>query len=259
MKLHYRKYGSGQPLIILHGLFGQSDNWNTLAKQFSESGFEVFAVDLRNHGLSPHSEEWDYNVMTEDVNELVDDLGLKNSILMGQSMGGLVAMQFAVTHPDKVNKLIVVDMAPKQYPPHHAQVIAGLQSIDFSVVRTRKEAEEKLSLFIKDNPTRQFLLKNLYWINDTTLAWRFNLDSIARYYSRLGEFFDTETANYPGPAWFIRGGKSEYVQDSDWPLIQQIFPDSTLITIPDASHWVHAEQPKLFYDAVIGIIAARME
>jgi pimeloyl-ACP methyl ester carboxylesterase len=254
MKLHYRKYGSGQPLIILHGLFGHSDNWNTLAKQFAESGFEVYAVDLRNHGLSPHSAEWTYALMTADLNELVDELKLEHAILLGQSMGGLVCMQFAVTHPDKVDKLIVVDMAPKKYPPHHAHVIAGLQSIDFSVVKTRKEAEEKLSEFIKDNPTRQFLLKNLYWINDNTLAWRFNLASIAANYHRLAEFFNTETSRYPGPTWFIRGGKSDYVLDGDWPMIQRVFPDSTLITIPDAHHWVHAEQPKIFYDAVMEII-----
>ncbi len=256
MKLQYRKYGSGQPLLILHGLLGSSDNWNSLAKQFAESGFEVYAVDLRNHGLSPHSEDWTYQLMTADVNELLEDLGLQHAMVMGQSMGGMVAMQFAVSYPGKTDKLIVVDMAPKKYPPHQAHVIAGLQSIDFSIVKTRKAAEEQLSHFIPDNPTRQFLLKNLYWKDDTTLAWRFNLLAIAKNYHRLGEFFDTKTANYPGPSWFIRGSKSDYVLDSDWPLIQHVFPDSHLMTIPNANHWVHAEQPKLFYEAVIRIIGS---
>ena len=145
MKLFHRKFGEGQPLIILHGLFGQSDNWNTLAKQFSEQGFEVYTVDQRNHGLSPHSEDWNYKVMSEDILELINDNQLKNVILLGHSMGGKTAMQFAINHPDYLNKLIVADIAPKHYPIHHQGVLDALHAVDFNVVKTRKEVEEVLS------------------------------------------------------------------------------------------------------------------
>lgn len=254
MKLFYRVLGSGQPLVILHGLFGQSDNWNSLSKRFAESGLQVYTADLRNHGLSPHSDEWSYPAMAADVYELIEDLKLENVILLGHSMGGMVAMEFACEHPGKIDKLIVADMAPKQYPPHHDAVIAGLKSVDFSLIKTRKEAEAQLSHFIKDEGTRQFLMKNLYWKSETELDWRFNLKIIADKYKEVGKPFDTGNAFCDKPAWFIRGDRSDYILDSDWPLISRIFPDSSLITIPGSGHWVHAEQPLLFYNAVSEIV-----
>src|SRR4051812_47077540 len=163
MKLFFREAGEGQPLIILHGLFGQSDNWNTLAKQFAENNLKVFTVDLRNHGLSPHSEEWNYKVMSEDILELINDNNLQDSIILGHSMGGKVAMQLAIDHPEALNKLIIADMAPKFYPILHQKIIEGLQSVDFTKVKTRKEVESKLSEYIHDFGTKQFLLKNIYW------------------------------------------------------------------------------------------------
>jgi esterase len=254
MKLFYRTYGSGPPLMILHGLFGQSDNWNTLSKQFAEAGHTVYAVDLRNHGLSPHSSEWSYPIMADDVAELVTDLGLTDLTLLGHSMGGMVSMQFAQQHPGMLDKLIVADMAPKAYPPHHSEVIRGLQAVDFQVIKTRKEAEQILSTYVGDAGTRQFLLKNLFWKDDTQLAWRFNLDVIAKNYGVLAEIGNAANPGCAVPSWFIRGERSDYVTDTDWTFIHQIFPDSTLITIPGAGHWLHAEQPRLFYEAVIGIV-----
>ncbi|HRG36958.1 MAG TPA: alpha/beta fold hydrolase [Bacteroidia bacterium] len=253
MKLFYRKYGKGQPLFILHGLFGQSDNWNTLAKQFSEQGFEVYTIDQRNHGLSPHSTTWDYHSMSTDIEELMGDLLLDKCILLGHSMGGKTAMQFAVEHPHLLDKLIVADMAPKYYPPHHQAVIQGLQAIDFKTIKNRKEAEDTLSQYIEDTGTKQFLLKNIFWKDDGIMDWRFNLNVIAEQIENMGESIQTD---HPCevPALFIRGEKSLYIEDSDLNSIKDIFPRSYVETIKDAGHWVHAEQPQLFFKAVLDFI-----
>jgi pimeloyl-ACP methyl ester carboxylesterase len=253
MKLFYRKLGQGQPLIILHGLFGQCDNWNTLAKQFAENGFEVFIVDLRNHGLSPHSNVWNYQVMSDDILELINDNQLQNVILLGHSMGGKVAMEFAVNHSAYLNKLIVVDIAPKYYPTHHQNVLEGLQAVDFNVVKTRKEAEEILSKYISDFGTKQFLLKNIYWKTETELAWRFNLKIIHEQIENVGKALVNNTV-CTVPTLFIRGEKSNYILDEDLNSIQDIFSNVDLATIPDASHWVHAEKPKDFFDCVMGFL-----
>jgi esterase len=253
MKLFYRKFGSGQPLLILHGLFGQSDNWNSLSKQFAAGGLEVYALDLRNHGLSPHNETWNYSVMAADVQELIEDLGLQKVILLGHSMGGMVAMHLATEHPNLLDKLIVADMAPKKYPLHHEVVIEGLRSVDFSIIKNRKDAEAQLALFVKDAGTLQFLLKNLYWVTDTQLGWRFNLEVIANNQTVVGKPFDTNSVRCYVPSWFIRGERSDYILDSDMALISQLFPDSKLITIPGAGHWIHAEQPRLFFNEVARI------
>jgi pimeloyl-ACP methyl ester carboxylesterase len=253
MKLFYRRSGQGQPLIILHGLFGQSDNWNTLAKQFSDNGFQVYAVDARNHGLSPHSEEWNYKVMSEDILELIKDNNLEDVIFMGHSMGGKVAMQFAIDHSQYLDKLIVVDIAPKFYPLHHQAVLAALQAVDFSVVKARREVEDVLSKYISDLGTKQFLLKNIYWKEDGELAWRFNLNVMAQKIENIGEAtVSDKTCDVT--TLFIRGEKSNYILDEDIDLIQEIFPRSILETITDVGHWVHAEKPKAFFECVMKFI-----
>lgn len=253
MKLFFRKYGEGQPLIILHGLFGQSDNWNSLAKQFSETGFEVYVVDQRNHGLSPHSDEWNYKTMSDDLAEMIQDNNLKNAIVLGHSMGGKTAMYFAIENSHLVDQLIVVDIAPKYYPLHHQSVIEALTSIDFSVIKSRKEAESILSNYISDYGTKQFLLKNIYWTENGQLAWRFNLPVIVKNIENIGEATPTDKS-VDIPTLFIRGEKSNYILDEDISLIQDIFPRSILETIPDAGHWVHAEKPKEFFEAVMKFI-----
>lgn len=253
MKLFYRKFGQGQPFIILHGLFGQSDNWNTLARQFADAGFEVYTVDLRNHGLSPHSNTWNYQVMSDDIIELVTDLKLQEIILLGHSMGGKVAMQSAIQHPELLNKLIVVDIAAKYYPPHHKDVLQALNAVDFRVVKTRKEVEYILSQYISDFGTRQFLLKNIYWKENGELAWRFNLKVITENIENVGQ----QTPNNvtcTTPSLFIRGALSGYVSDADTEFIKTIFPFSKFETISGAGHWAHAEKPKEFFDAVIKFI-----
>jgi len=253
MKLHYRKYGSGQPMIILHGLFGQSDNWNSLAKQFSENGFEVYAADQRNHGLSPHSDKWDYQVMADDLRELIEDHQLKNVVLIGHSMGGKTVMQYTLQHPGNVDKLIVVDIAPKYYPPQHPSVIKGLSAVDFNVVKTRKEVEAILSEYIDDFGTKQFLLKNVYWKEDGRLDWRFNLKVMLEKMENVGSPVTSDNS-VDVPALFIRGAKADYVLDADIDLIQELFPRSMLETIEGSGHWVHAEKPKEFFESVMRFV-----
>ena len=257
MKLFFRKFGEGQPLIILHGLFGQSDNWNTLAKQFSENGLEVYTVDQRNHGLSPHSDEWNYKVMSEDILELIEDNNLKNVILLGHSMGGKTAMQFAINHPKCLDKLIVVDIAPKLYPIHHQGVLQALREVDFNLLKTRKEVEAVLSKYISDFGTKQFLLKNIFWLDDTEMAWRFNLKVITEQIENVGQNVEHIGDAMPTDVvcdvstLFIRGENSNYVLDEDIDLIQEIFSNSIVETISGAGHWVHAEKPKEFFESVM--------
>lgn len=251
--LFFRKYGSGQPLIILHGLFGQGDNWSTLARQFAEQGFEVYLVDLRNHGLSPHSDVWNYQLMSDDIKELINDNDLKHVILMGHSMGGKVAMQFAIQHPELLDKLIVVDIAPKYYPVHNIDVLDALNAVDFSIVKNRKEVENILSETLTDFGIKQFLLKNIYWKENNELDWRFNLKVITKQVENVGEAIPSGTT-CSTPTLFIRGEKSNYILDEDLNMIQDIFQFSKLETIAGAPHWVHAEKPKEFFECVMRFI-----
>lgn len=253
MKLAYKKAGEGQPLIILHGLFGSADNWQTLGKKFSED-FEVYLVDQRNHGRSAHDKEWNYDVMAEDVQELIMDHHLENVILLGHSMGGKTVMQAARNHPEKLDKLIVADIAPKDYHSNQDEVAAALLSVDLRKIKSRKEAEEALSLKIKDNPTKQFLLKNLYWKTDEELAWRFNLEVVAKNLDIIAGTFHLEDKVSDLPVLFMRGERSDYIRDKDMDLIKRLFPNSQLATIPNAGHWLHADQPELFYNAVLKFI-----
>lgn len=263
MKLFFRKIGEGQPLIILHGLFGQSDNWNSFGKQFAEQGFAVYLADMRNHGLSPHSDVWNYQAMSDDIMELINDNQLAQSgkiIVLGHSMGGKVAMLFAMQHPELVEKLIVVDVAPKYYPPHHQDVISGLNAVDLNELKTRKEAEVILSKYINDFGTKQFLLKNLYWKESEgdpsvpdSFEWRFNLKVIGEQINKISEAIPLSSVCM-FPTLFIRGSKSNYISDDDLRSIQNNFPNSTVKTIVDAGHWVHVEQPKEFLDSVIDFI-----
>lgn len=254
MKLAYREFGSGQPLIILHGLFGQSDNWNTLAKQFAEQGFHVFTVDQRNHGLSPHSGEWNYEVMADDVKELIDDHDLKNPILLGHSMGGKTVMFFEWKYPGVAEKLIIADISPRAYAPHHQDVLAALHAVDFSVIKTRKEAEAKMNEYITDFGTKQFLLKNIYWKDseNNVMDWRFNLKVLSEKYDNIGVAapeFKSSTK-----CLVIRGEKSHYITEKDMDDFHSRFADCRLETIAGSGHWVHAEKPKEFFETVIQFI-----
>ncbi len=264
MNLFFRKIESENPnekskkmLFFLHGLFGLLDNWNTVGKMLSDK-FDVYLVDLRNHGSSPHSEEWTFPAMAEDVKKLIESISEKKQdaqiILMGHSLGGKVAMQLSAMYPSLLEKLIVADMAPKEYPGKQFDFIEKLLSLDLSILKTRKEAEATLSTIIGDWATTQLLLKNLQWNEEEKLEWKFNLKVIAKNQETIGKTFSLEEKQINTPTLFIRGERSKYILDADWETIKQSFPNSELITLADAGHWLHAEKPKEFTEAVVGFI-----
>jgi pimeloyl-ACP methyl ester carboxylesterase len=249
MKLHFRELGAGQPMIILHGLFGFSDNWQTHAKKFAEY-YRVILVDLRNHGHSDWSDEFSYDIMVDDLKELCDELHLKNILMIGHSMGGKVAILFAQKHKELLDKLVVVDIGVKAYPMHHQHILAGMHAIDLPKIQLRKEAEEILKRYIDSDGVRQFLLKNLYWKEKGQLAWRMNLSVLEREMEHILSVLPEKEVMLP--TLFIRGELSNYILDEDIEQLEDQFPDSEIITIKDAGHWVHAEAPEEFVDSVLG-------
>ena len=249
MKLNYKEMGHGKPLLILHGLFGTLDNWQTLAKRLAEN-FNIFLVDLRNHGRSPHAEEHDYDVMADDVLELIEDLQIPTPAIMGHSMGGKVAMKFALKYPTRLTKLIVVDIAPKAYPPHHDEILDALQSVDLEKATSRKEIEDQLGQKIEDQEVRMFLLKNVYRKENNTYGWRMNLDALQKNYDNISAAI-TADVPFKKDTLFIKGGRSRYILPEDlYGSIEHLFTQVEVETIPGAGHWVHAEAPDQMYDLV---------
>jgi len=246
--LHSKILGEGQPLLILHGFLGMSDNWKTLGNQFAKK-FQVHLIDQRNHGRSFHSHEFSYEVMAADLKNYIDHHQLQNCIILGHSMGGKTAMQFALTHPNAVSKLIVADIAPKTYPPHHQYILKALASVDFSKVKSRKEIEAVLRQYIKEVGVVQFLLKNVYRTPDG-YAYRFNLPVLQEKYNEVVQTFSIKTV-FNKPVLFLKGGNSNYINDADVVLIHQNFPQAKIQTILNAGHWLHAEQPQEFYEKVM--------
>ncbi len=244
MKLFFRRTGSGKPLVILHGLFGSSDNWMTIAKKL-EDQFDLIIPDLRNHGQSPKSDSWDYDVMTEDLEELIHDQCSMPPFILGHSMGGKLAMEFALDHPDQVEKLVVADIAPKEYPPHHGEILKGLNSISPSDLPSRKEADEMLSKFVPEFGVRAFLLKNLGRKESGELFWKINLPVITNLIENVGRPITGQRV-YKGPTLFMRGEKSKYISDQDFSNAEGFFPNSILETVSNAGHWLHAEKPEEF-------------
>ncbi len=248
MKLQHRIIGEGKPLIILHGLFGSSDNWQTHAKRFSDY-FQVILVDQRNHGHTDWSDEFDYDILAEDLHELITDLGLNRVHLLGHSMGGKTVMRYAQLYPETIDKMIVVDMGIKQYPMHHQQILAGIHAVNASEMDSRSKAEEILLPFVPENGTRQFLLKNLYWAEKGKLAWRMNVAVLEKEMNHILQALPEEEVMVQ--TLFIRGAISAYILDEDIPDIENQFPDSSFVTIENAGHWVHAEQPEEFMNTVL--------
>ncbi|PIF00799.1 MAG: alpha/beta hydrolase [Maribacter sp.] len=251
--LHSNIIGSGEPLLILHGFLGMSDNWKTLGSKYSEHGLQVHLIDQRNHGRSFHSEEFNYGVLAEDLRNYIDQYRLKGTVILGHSMGGKTAMQFAVHYPDLIKKLIVADIAPKYYPPHHEYIINGLNQLDFEKIRSRGEADSELSKYIQEKGIRQFLLKNLHWAEKGKLALRFNLNVLTHKMEEIGENLGT-TDQYTGPTLFLHGDRSEYITSSDSEIISRHFPNATIEPIDHAGHWLHAENPTQFFNKTINFI-----
>ncbi len=247
MKLHYQQTGEGQPLLIIHGLFGSSDNWRSMARYFSRF-YQVISVDLRNHGQSPHSDEQNFELMAQDIQTLCESLKLDKLHVLGHSLGGKVAMQFAAIQPSRVDKLVVVDIAPRQYFSEHTPLMDAMMAVDLSAFTSRSEVDEALSGAISDKTVRQFLLMNLQ-STKAGLAWRINLPALkANYQQLMAPVCEDVTLNMP--SLFIYGALSEYVTDADKRLIREYFSNARFESIDKAGHWVHAEKPQQFKNVV---------
>jgi len=243
--LYSRIEGKGKPLLILHGYLGMSDNWKTLSGKFAEAGFQVHALDLRNHGRSFHSEEFSHELMMQDILQYCKFHNLKKISLIGHSMGGKLAMFLAVTHPDLIDKLIIADISVREYSPHHQDILEALNSVDFSIHTDRKQVEQVIAQYVPDFGTRQFLLKNVYRITPNQLGFRMNLKSLTENYNNMGIEIP-KSSKYDKSVLFLRGEKSNYIRERDEQDILNIFPKAEIKTVSKAGHWLHAENPEEF-------------
>ncbi|MEN8123526.1 MAG: alpha/beta fold hydrolase [Bacteroidota bacterium] len=247
--LHSIILGSGEPLLILHGFFGMGDNWKSLANKFS-SDFQVHIIDHRNHGRSFHNDDFSYEIMIEDLLYYISYYKLAKVNILGHSMGGKVGMLFAVEFSEKVNKLIVADIAPRYYPPHHQVILKALNSVDFSKITSRNEVDDVLKGYISEDRIRQFLLKNVYRKTKDSLGFRINLQSLTDNVEEVGEALPSFT-QFEGETLFLKGENSGYISHEDEVLIKNHFPNSFIETISKAGHWLHAENPIDFFDKII--------
>lgn len=248
MQLNFKKYGDrGEPVIILHGLFGMLDNWSTIGRKLSEY-FQVYTVDQRNHGKSPHNEVMNYKAMAEDLLAFIEDEDLNKPHIIGHSMGGKTVMQFAVDNPTSVNKLVVVDIAPQAYQHGHQIIFDAFNGLDLSSISSRKEADEKMTALLPEFGVRQFILKNLARDSEGNYMWRPAVNIIERNYEHIVAAIE---GKYDGETLFIKGDKSAYIKEQKWDEIQKQFSNAKLATIKDSGHWVHAEQPNAFFDVVL--------
>ncbi len=250
MKLFYRNMGSGQPLIILHGVFGLSDNWMVLGKQLAHK-YNVFIPDQRNHGNSPHSNIFNYNALTEDLIKFIKNKQLNNPIIIGHSMGGKVAMKFALDYPDLVSKLIVIDISPKLYYKNQniLQMVKAMDSINFREISNRKDILKQLTN-ITDSGLQNLIIKNIKRVEKNTYKWKINFNVIKNCLNSLMVEISAENC-FTKPILFIRGGLSDYISVNDYDLIKKIFPNSNITTIHNASHWVHVDTPEELYKSII--------
>ena len=248
MELFYREYGKGEPVIILHGLFGSADNWMTQAKMLGEQ-YHVFVADQRNHGLSPHDASHDYLVMTEDLNDFFIQRSLTKAVVVGHSMGGKTAMNFAIQYPGKVKKLVVVDIIPKAYPVHHDKILQGLKSLDLKSLKSRNQADEQLAHYVDEFGVRQFLLKNLSRETGGGFSWKMNLAVLDENIEEMGAGLVIE-GKFEGATLFIIGTRSNYFSFSDEDLLKKYFPNYQLAEL-ETGHWVQAEKPKEFVEEVL--------
>ena len=263
MKLAYKKLGQGSPLIILHGLYGSSDNWVSIARRLAEY-FEVYVLDMRNHGQSPHAQDMTYKAMRNDLEEFMNTHNIGKAILLGHSMGGKTAMFFAVQNPGRINRLIIVDISPRTYTEggfspqieKHFNLIHAMLSVDFSMVNTRADVAAQLAENISEMRLRQFLLKNLTK-TDEGYKWKINIWAISNNLKEIMKGIDKVDFSKPVsnfPVLFIKGGKSAYISDIDIELINRYFDAPKIVTIQNAGHWLHAEKPEEFIKSILGFI-----
>jgi len=252
MKLNFRSIGYGPPLLILHGLLGSLDNWVPQA-QLLAAHFQVLLPDLRNHGRSPHAAEFDHEVMVADIVELIQDQNLGQVSVLGHSLGGKVAMRLAQLHPDKVRRLVVVDIAPREDPPRYADILTAMQRLDLHQFQRREQVNAALFSAVPEKRLRQFLLKNLGRNDTGGLYWKPNLAAIAAGYVNACRALPTGSSCRV-PTLFVRGGKSDYLREEDAVLIQRMLPESQMTTLAAAGHWVHADAPEEFRHVVTAFL-----
>jgi len=248
MKLNYTEQGAGAAVILIHGIFGSLSNLGNLARNLA-ADYRVISVDLRNHGDSPHKQAMDLELMAMDIIELMDDLVLDRVYWVGHSLGGKVAMQAAMNYPQRVGGLVVADIAPVTYAKKNINVINALKTISKVIIKDRKTADKALAGYQIDAPTRAFVLKNLRRKSDGQLELKLNINSIAANYGDKLVLAPDGDA-YTGPSLFLKGQASAYIQDKHIPVIQSLFPQSTLKVIEGAGHWLHAEKPDDFNNLV---------
>lgn len=244
-QLYSKILGEGSPLLILHGFLGMSDNWKTLGSSYASHGYETHLIDQRNHGRSFHAEPFNYSILSDDLLRYADHHELERFSIIGHSMGGKTAMTFAATHPERISKLLVADISPRAYPPHHQQIIRGLKAIDPGTLKSRGEADRILGGHINNPGIRQFLLKNLYRKNSNTFGFRFNLEVLSDRMEEIGAALD-ENRTFDGPTLFLKGDRSDYITEKDHEMISRHFPAAEIKTIANAGHWLHAENPEDF-------------
>ncbi len=254
MTLFFQEYGAGHPVIILHGLLGSLDNWHTLSTAFGKS-FRVIAVDQRNHGRSPHSGDMSYKAMASDLLGLSDQLALSSTSIIGHSMGGKTAMQFALDHQDRVEKLIVVDIAPRAYPPLHDEIFDALNSIDLPSMRSRQQIDQALAERIPDTAVRQFLMKNLSRDATDEFRWKANVGVLQNSYAELSRAIDSAKP-FANPVLFVQSSRSGYMRESDATDIHRLFPKAEIVSV-DAGHWIHSEAPERFSELVGSFLISR--
>lgn len=252
-QLNSKIIGQGEPIIMLHGLFGMLDNWQTMAKRLADSGFMVILIDQRDHGRSEHTHQFSYDLLADDLLHFMENNWIHKSIILGHSMGGKTALRFAAEHESMVSSLIVVDIGIKQYAGGHQEVFDALLSIDLNTLSSREMAEELLQSRLNDYGTVQFLMKNLSRKKEGGFAWKMNLHLLYKEYRNILASVEFSHPVHV-PSWFIRGQKSDYILDSDIPEIKNALPEASFVTIPGAGHWVHADKPDELFEAIMNCI-----
>ncbi|HEY0046410.1 MAG TPA: alpha/beta fold hydrolase [Flavobacterium sp.] len=251
--LYSKIEGAGEPLLILHGFLGMSDNWKTLGTRYAAAGFQVHLPDMRNHGRSFHSDDFTYPAMVTDIEDYCKEHKLENVSMIGHSMGGKIAMNFAAKNPDMTKKLIIADIAPKYYRPHHDDIFEALNAVDFSKTTDRGEIEKMMMPFVPESSTRQFLMKSIYRKTPTELAFRFNLELFNKKEDAIGEALPQD-ARFEKSVLFLKGENSRYIKDEDADLILHHFPHAKIEVISNAGHWLHAENPDEFFEKSINYL-----
>lgn len=252
--LHSNLIGdSNRDLFIIHGFLGMGDNWKTHAKKIAEKGFKVHLIDLRNHGKSFWSNDFSFEIMVEDLYKYAEYHNIKRFSILGHSMGGNICMLFAQKFPELLEKIIIVDIIPKQYKPHHESILSGLKSIDFDKIKSRKLVDTHLAKYIDDERVRQFLLKNLHWVDKESLGLKLNIEVLFQFKDKLSIKLKKEI-NFDKPSLFLYGDSSVYVDESDFPILYSNFPNIKIIKVPSSGHWVHADNPSFFIDKTINFL-----